>query len=231
MKLYEVAMSPFAGRCRMVIYHKGIADRFQFLPPPAHPSSPEWRAINPIGKLPALDTGDVILAESEVIVEYLDDKFPERSILPAGAEDRALARLLARICDLYVFPALSPLFGQWAAKPRDQAVVDEGITKLGEALDSLERFLPEGAGPYAVGGQLTTADCAIVNTFFYVTRLLQAFGVSGVIEARPKLARYWAEVQAEPMAARVLAELGHGLDHYIKTGGFVATPALAEAQA
>lgn len=230
MKLYEVAMSPFAGRCRMVIYHKGIADKFQFLPPPAMPHSPEWRAINPLGKLPALETGSVILAESEVIVEYLDDKFPERPILPRSAEDRALARLLARICDLYLFAALAPLFGQSKASPRDPAVVDDGLAKVGQALDSLEHFLPDGAGPYAVGGALTTADCAMVNTFFYVNRLLRAFDVTGLIEQRPKLARYWTEIQREPTAARVLAELGHGLDHYIKTGSFVAPP-LAEAEA
>lgn len=230
MKLYEVAMSPFAGRCRMAIYYKGIADRFTFLLLPAAPSSPEWRAVNPLGKLPVLDTGSVVLAESEVIVEYLEDKFPERSIFPRSAEDRAVARLLARICDLYLFPALTPLFGQWTASPRDQAVVEEALRKVGAALDSLEHFLPGGAGPYAVGGQLTTADCAIVNTLFYVDRLLRAFEVADVIERRSKLGRYWRDIQAEPAAARVLAELGHGLDQYVETGSFVATP-LAEADA
>lgn len=230
MKLYEVAMSPFAGRCRMVIYYKDIADRFAFMPPHAAPPSPEWRAINPLGKLPVLDTGSMILAESEVIVEYLEDKFPDRPIFPQSAEDRAIARLLARICDLYVFPALMPLFGQWAASPRDQAVVDEALAKLGQSLDSLDYFLTDGPGPYAVGGQLTTADCALVNTLFYVDRLLRAFGVTDMIEQRAKLGRYWRDIQAEPVAARVLAELGHGLDHYVKTGSFVAPP-LAEAHA
>lgn len=223
MKLYEVAMSPFAGRCRMVVYHKGLQDKVSFLPPFAPPASPEWRALNPLGKLPALDTGSLVLGESEVIVDYIEDRFPERSIQPKSPEDRAIARLLARICDLYVFPALSPLFGQLKAGSRDQNVVDEAVAKVGQALDNLDHFLPGDSSPYAVANQMTSADCALVNTLFYVDRMLAAFGVTDVIARRAKLGRYWQEIQNEPSAKRVLAELAYGLDQFVKGGAFVST--------
>jgi glutathione S-transferase len=54
---------------------------------------PDWLyELNPIGKVPVLDDG-FVLPESAVIMEYLDERFPEPALLPAGREERAEARL------------------------------------------------------------------------------------------------------------------------------------------
>jgi glutathione S-transferase len=54
---------------------------------------PDWLyEMNPAGKVPVLDDG-FVLPESAVIMEYLDERFPEPALLPAGREERAEARL------------------------------------------------------------------------------------------------------------------------------------------
>ncbi len=126
MKLYSAVLSPFASRVRLAIYAKGL-DIEITTPPGGATRSPEYLAINPIGRVPALalDDGSVI-PESDTIVEYLDDAFPTPPLRPASAEDKAKARLLARIGDLYLMSQGGGLFGQinpatatrrWSTRP------------------------------------------------------------------------------------------------------------------
>ena len=89
MKLYEASLSPFAARCRIQIYAKGLS--VEIAPPPGGLGSDEFRRVNPIGKVPVLDLGaGVVLPESEVICEYLEDAHPDaaRCVRPI----RSLAR-------------------------------------------------------------------------------------------------------------------------------------------
>ena len=70
MKLYGIDLSNFTSKCRIVMYEKGLS--FEKINPPGGMGSAEYKKLNPVGKIPALqlDNGQVI-AESEVINEYL----------------------------------------------------------------------------------------------------------------------------------------------------------------
>lgn len=210
MKLYSVPLSPFAARARMAIYAKKL-DQIEILPPPGGGTrSPEYLAIHPMGKVPALVTDDgVVIPESETIVEYLEDKFPAISLRPENAEDKARARLIVRVSELYVTPAGGALFGQFNPATRDQSIVDASLAQLSEALVHLNYFL--GGGPYAVGGALTTADCGLVPQMFFLNVFAQAFGRPDLLTSHGKIAAYWAHVQTDPIAQRVLAEVGRAL--------------------
>lgn len=218
MKLYSAKLSPFAGRVRIAIHHKGIEDKIAIVYPPAPLNTPEWKQINPIGKIPVLETNGRRLVESEVILEYLEEMFPERPLLPANLEDRALARTLNRICDLYIFEPFRPLFQQMRQAERDAAVIETGVAKVLAGLGQLEYFLPENSGPFAIGGQRSVADCGIPGTLFFADRLLPAFGVSDAISRHPKIAHYWAAANEEPIARQTIAEHQAGLDHLRETG-------------
>src|SRR5262249_50418892 len=156
--LYSNNLSPFASRARLAIYAKGL--NVEIADPPGGTKSPEYLAANPMGRVPALVLDDgTVLPESDVIVDYLEDAFPTPSLRPDTAEARARARLAARVGDLYVMPAIGPLFGQVNPATRDAAVVNGAFDKLDEALGWLNRFL--GEGPYALGDKLTIADCTL----------------------------------------------------------------------
>lgn len=208
MKLYSVELSPFASRVRMAIYAKAL--KVEIVPPPAGGlKSPEYLAIHPMGKIPALQTDDgQVIVESETILEYLEDKFPTPSLRGATPEETARMRLIARVTELYVAPHLQALFGQMNPQTRDQAKTDEALAKLDAGLGHLSRFMADG--PYAAGGRLSMADCSIAPMLFFLPMLGGAFG-RDVTAAYPKVTAYVRALQADPVFQRVSVEMQRGL--------------------
>lgn len=208
MKLYNMNLSNFATKSRIVIYEKGA--NVAIVPPPgAGLKSPEYRAINPLGKIPCLDAGGLIIPESELINEYLEDKFPDPHLLPASPEDRARVRLFTRFHDLYLDPPLRALFAHLNPKSRDDKVVTEKLTELQGRLDQLEAMLADGG--YAAGADFTLADCALAPTIFFVVNMLPGFGAKPPLEGRPRLTAWWAKVQERPSVKKGLAEMAEAL--------------------
>ena len=209
MKLYSAGLSPFAARVRASIYVKGL-DIEIVAPPESGAKSPEYLALNPMGKIPVLvlDDGST-LPESETIVEYLEDAFPQTPLRPASPEARARVRLIARIGELYVWPHISALFPQMNPKTRDQAVVDAAFASLRQGLVHLEGFL--GEGPYAAGAAFTTADGWLIPALFFFSMAGGAVGVSDLLAPHPKLTAYAKAMSANPVAQKLTAEMQAGL--------------------
>jgi len=204
MKLYNANLSPYASRVRIAIYAKNLP--VEIVSPPGGTGSAEYKTLNPTGKVPALEVDGAIVPESEVINEFLEDRFPTPSLRPADPLARARMRLLGRFADLYLAPALGGLFGQMNPKTRDAKVVAEKLAELSQRLDQLEQLV--AAGPYAAGPELTLADCALGPMFFFLTRLLPALGAPSPLQGRPKLARVGEAVGKHPAVSKVLSEMG-----------------------
>lgn len=204
MKLYSAALSPYAARVRLAIYAKGLP--VEILPPPGGLKSPEYLSINPIGKIPALvlDDGQVI-PESDTIVEYLADAFPQSGLRPHDPKVAARARLLARVIETYVMTPGSALFAQLNPKTRDPAAVDAAFGKLNDGLAHLNHFM--GEEPYAVGEAISTADCALVPFLVFVEWFGKVFRKGDLIAPHGKLAAYWERIKGDPVAVRVVDEI------------------------
>jgi glutathione S-transferase len=203
VKLYSANLSNFATKSRIVIYDKGL--KIEIIDPPGGPNSPEYLKINPLGKIPCLDADGVIIPESEVINEYLEEKFPEKPLLPKSPEARAKVRLLSRFADIYLDPPLRVLFGQINPKGRDDKIVNEKLTEENKRLDELEKMLGETG--FAAGADFTLADCALAPTIFFATMMLPTFGAKPALDGRPKTAAWWNHVQTRPSAKKALGEM------------------------
>ena len=204
MKLYSAELSPFAARPRVAIYAKDLP--VEILAHPADLKSPEYLAINPMGKLPALVLDDgTVIPESDTIVEYLADAYPEAKLRPAKPADIARGRLIARVAELYVMGSGGALFGQMNPATRDAAVVDDAFAKLESGLEHLNVFMTDDTS--AVGDSLTTADCALVPMLMFVGVFGRVFRKGDLLAPHTKVAAYWSRVQTEPGAAKVLAEM------------------------
>jgi glutathione S-transferase len=208
--LYSSDLSPYAARVRLAVYWKGLENRVVFEVPPGGLKSEEYKAINPLGKIPALklDSG-FCLPESELIVEYLEDAYPIRPLRPAGAENVARARLAARIADLYLAPGLAPLFLNADPSSRDAAAVEEGFSTVGKALSDIESFLDE-TGPWSMGRQPTTADCTLAPVFWFIA-WADAWYQRSTLADNPACARVFETASQDEAASRVFAELERGL--------------------
>jgi len=211
MKLYQTYLSPFPTRVRLMIYVKGL-DVEIIEPARFHESAEskeEFKRINPIGRIPCLVLDDGrVLAESEVICEYLEDAFPEPATLPTDPWDRARVRVLSRICDIYVVMAMVPLFNNVALhedKRNNDAIEKAGIG-VRTALAYLEDYLIDG-DQCAVGDKLTQADGALIPILMLAsTWAPRNFGFEDPLQSLPKVSAYWAAVQTQPVAQRLIKE-------------------------
>jgi glutathione S-transferase len=209
MKLYSADLSPFAARVRAAIYAKNLPVEI-ISPPQEGIKSETYLALNPMGKIPVLTVGDgFALPESDTIVEFLADSFPDAGLRPATPEARAQARLVARVAELYVITPIQGLYGQMNPKSRDQAVVDQALAKLKAALVHLNVFM--GDGPYAVGDTFSTADCTLIPALFYVGMAATAFGAGDLLAGLLKLSAYAELMKMDPVAQKVTSEMQAGL--------------------
>jgi glutathione S-transferase len=217
MKLYQTYTSPFPTRVRLVLYAKGLSP--EIIEPPGFHATRESKGdyfqINPIGRVPALITDDGrALPESEVICEYLEDTYPDPPTLPPDAWGRAQVRLISRLCDFYLVMAMRPLFtaSGMSRKRWDRAAIDKGLAEVEAALGYIEAYL--GDGPYAVGDRLTWADGALLPQLQLSYEWAPAlFGAPSPLGKHPKLARYWAVIAQDPIAARLLDETRDAIAH------------------
>jgi glutathione S-transferase len=209
MKLYSVDLSPFAARVRAAIYAKALPVEI-VSPPEGGTKSPEYLALNPMGRVPVLVTGDgFALPESDTIVEFLADSFPDAGLRPASAQGKAQARLIARVTEVYVMPTLQPLFAQMNPATRDQKVVEENIAKLKEALVHLNVFM--GDSPYAAGETITSADCVLIPILFFIQVAGQMFGQGDLLAGLLKLSDYFERLKMDAVYQKVTSEMMAGL--------------------
>ena len=95
---------------------------------------------------------------------------------------------------------------------------------------ALDRMI--GKDGFACSGRITMADCALVPGLFMVENVLPATGVDNPIPARANVAAYWAAIQTNEHAARVLVELHRGLEErreMIRNGSFAKMMAASAA--
>jgi glutathione S-transferase len=216
MKLYSFNLSPYASRVRLAIYAKGLP--VQISPPPeGGMKTPEYLALNPMGKAPCLLTdGGMGVPESTVILEYLEDWAPHPPLMPASPEDRARVRLIATIAELYVSGPGYVLFGHLDPSKRDQAVVDAQIAKLDEGLGWLGHHVGDGA--FALGDSLTLADCHLAPILFYLPIMAGGVGRLDLLERHPWIAAYMVKALKHPAVAKVHGEMTAAFAHFRETG-------------
>jgi len=204
MKLYNQNGSHFASKCRIALYEKNAP--VEIVPIPGGDlKSPEYLRIYPMGKTPAFAVNGLIIGESEVINEYLEEKFPQPPLLPKDLEARARARNFGRFVDLYLEPLFYVLFPQAIAPQKDHAFIAKMLTEIAPRLDQLEAMM--SSGPYAIGDEFTLADCSLAPLMFYAQLTLQIFGAPPFADGRPRLAAWWSAVQQRPSVQRVHGEM------------------------
>jgi glutathione S-transferase len=203
MKLLGGLLSPFVMRAALAARMKGHDIAVEM--PEGGIKSEAYLALNPMGKMPCFIDGDFALPESAVIAEYLDETLTGPMLLPDDPKARAKVRLLARMTDLYLVPALTPIF---RARENPDAV-PAALEALGTALAQLEAVRPAGVSHAATNGW-SLADATMMPVFFF----LDAFGrlgTKGRLDATPGLKAWWAKAKDTPEGSRMMAEQGAAL--------------------
>lgn len=207
MKLLTGDLSPYSAKVRMQIYAMGITD-IAFELPTAFLRG-KLSEQSPIGRIPVLELDDGIIPESEVIAEYLDDLYPDRSLAGTTPRQRADVRLLSRIADIYLMNNIFMVLPQINRKTRVDAVRDLLIGQVVRGMGALERHLSDDG--FAVGDSLTRADCTLVPALWLCQNTVPRLDVPNPIEGTERVAAYWEFIRDNEHAARILAEMDRGM--------------------
>ncbi len=181
LRLYDAPRCPYCARVRIVLAEKNVEletieidldDR------------PVWiYEKNATGRVPVIEEDGWTLPESAVIMEYLEERYPEPALLAADPADRALARLWIFRHDAFTKP--------YYAARRGEAGAD---ALLAEQLDRLDAALEER--PWLGGAEYGLADIAYVP---WVLRARDRMGVD--LEPYPAINEWLGKLLARPAVA------------------------------
>src|SRR3989304_1981227 len=107
MVLYSGTTCPFSQRCRLVLFEKGMD--FEIRDVDLFNKPEDIAVMNPYGQVPILVERDLILYESNIINEYIDERFPHPQLMPADRLRRARARLFLFNFDGELFSQIDSL--------------------------------------------------------------------------------------------------------------------------
>ena len=181
MKLYDAPACPFCARVRIALAEKGLAfDRVEI----NLRNRPSWlRDLNPAGKVPVFDDDGFVLPESAVIMEYLEERYPEPALLAADPADRALARLRIFRQDEVTSPYYALRRGE-----------DDARARLDKQLARLDTLLT--ATPWLGGREYGLADIAFVP---WILRSRDMLGVG--LDPYPALQDWLERLEERPAVA------------------------------
>ncbi len=175
IKLYDFPLSPRVRKVRITLAAKGLAyERVPIDITEGEQKTPEYLAINPYGKVPALQDNGTTVYESTIIMEYLNDAYPTPPLLPDDLGQRARARVLMHYADNPYESAVATLAAELLLKPMqggvaDHEVVSQATADLNRCFDHLTHEL--GADDFLVGSRFTMADIPYVSWALLFPRL------------------------------------------------------------
>ncbi len=173
MILYSGTSCPFSQRCRIVLHEKGMD--FDIKDVDLQDKSDEIAAMNPYGRVPILVERDLTLYESNIINEYIDERFPHPQLMPADPVMRARARLFLHNFESDLFSHLGDIVnGTPKVAEKARTLVRDNLTQIAPIFTKQK---------YMLGEEYSMLDVAIAPLLWR----LDYFGIQLPKQATPLL--------------------------------------------
>ena len=201
LKVCGFRISNYHNKVLIALHEKGIPFEEDSSVKPSQ--KPEYLALSPMGKVPYLEVDGARLIESEVILEYLEDAYPQKPLLPKDPLARAKVRELVTVMELHMELVARRLYGGLFG----QGVSDS--TKL-----SVEKELPKGLrsfralakfDPFIAGKDFTLADCAAAVHLPLISLATRMAYGKDALEEFPQVKLYLKMLGERPAVAKVNA--------------------------
>lgn len=198
--LYGFAISNYYNKAKLAMLEKGVAFNEESVFPSQDPS---MLSRSPLGKIPFIQTEHGYLSESQSILEYLEDAFPEHPLYPKNAFQRAKCREFIQHLELNVELIARRLYTEAffgnpvsdETKKEVKITVESGLT----GLTRLSQF-----APYALGNQFTAADIVAWLHFGMISLVSQKmYGQDLVREHISGVDDYFKTMEGRPHVQRV----------------------------
>jgi glutathione S-transferase len=203
--LCGLAISNYYNKVKLALLEKGVAFEEERVATGSRDEA--VLAASPLGKIPFLRTENGALCESQVILDYIEERWPDPPLLPTDAYARAKVRELTTFVDLHlelVARELYPqvFFGGAALSESSAARVRKLLERHIAGFRRLARF-----APYVAGESFTQADCSAWNSLPLVgVASKTAFGEDLLLAAGVDWKGYVKAVGERPSAQRVAAD-------------------------
>jgi glutathione S-transferase len=203
LKLCGFHISNYHNKVRIALLEKGIPFEEDAT---VHPSQKdEYVALSPMGKVPYMDIGGTRLCESEVILEYLEDAYPQKPLLPRDPLARAKVRELITVMELHVELVARRLYGGLfagaALSDGAKQSVEKELAKGLRAFKALAKF-----DPFIAGKELTLADCAAAAHLPLISLATKVAYGRDFLQEIPQVKLYLKMLGERPAFARVNAD-------------------------
>jgi stringent starvation protein A len=183
MTLYSGTTCPFSQRCRIVLYEKGMD--FQITDVDLFNKPEDLAVMNPYNRVPVLVERDLVLYESNIINEYIDDRFPHPQLMPADPVMRARARLFLYRFENELFCHIDTLEkGNAKTVEKARQIIRDNLTVIAPVFTKQK---------YMLGEEFSMLDVAIAPLLWR----LEHYGIELPRQAAP-LAKYAERLFSRP---------------------------------
>ncbi|MBW2940766.1 glutathione S-transferase family protein [Zhongshania aquimaris] len=189
LKIIGSYLSPYVRKVLACLELKGLA--YEIDPIVPFYGSSEFSGVSPLRRVPVLIDNNIVLSDSTVIVEYLNEKYLTPDLMPSDVAERGRARWIeeyadSRLGEVFIWHLYNQVVIRkfvWGKEP-DEAILAKALTcEIPELMDYLETQLPDSGFLF---GNVTIADISVASFFRNA-----AFARYQLDESRwPKVCRY-----------------------------------------
>ena len=211
--LYDLPVSNNGARCRIIIYKKNLSPSQVAIVSPmtlGGLKSPNYLAVNPQGKMPALvcsETG-MDIAESDTICRYLMSSYPQG---PSFQPDNPKSNLISRLHDMYLTTIQNCMykagpFGSFGTR-------EDALREYQRQLQVIDDLVDPNDGMYLCGREVSLADATLFPSAVFAVHMLPKFDIKPPLPS--KLDKWFNDIKnLEPAFAKVHEEIMGGLQKW-----------------
>jgi len=159
LRLFNTARSPFGRKVRIILAEKNLA--YEEVTVDLQNRTPEFANASPLGKVPVLVDGETAIFDSTIVVEYLEDTFPNPPMFGVGVRQRLLHRTLDELGDHVADQAVAAFY---ANQRSDGPAAEQAFARIHKALAELERRVATNAWTVQFGA----GDAAVIGGCGYL---------------------------------------------------------------
>jgi len=202
LKLHGFSVSNYSNMVKQCLLEKGI----EFEQLDARPGQEaEFLAKSPMGKVPCLETSDGFLVETSVILDYLEEVYPEPEMYPSDAFAKAKAKEIILVSGLYIeLVARRHLGSTHFGRERSEAAFTEVRPQVEKGLQALQKLA--SFEPFVMGSEFGNADIFLYHSVRLARDILRRTYDWDIMEEIPGLAAHAAAVDERDTTKTVIAD-------------------------
>ena len=213
LRIYSTPESLYCSKLRILLQHKQA--KWLEITPGGGCGSAQYRDMIPTGTMPALVDGDLVLADSEAIAEYLNERLPDPAMLPASLIARAKCRERSRFHDTRFEPEVRALFPHIGPGQIDSEVSTIQSEKLSLRLQQLSRLLE--SDNTLEPGFLSLGDCGFPISFAWLDAFTPVMGLE--IEWPRGVRNYREQIHTHAAVSKVLTDCRPAIERWMRSKG------------